>query len=332
VNAGTYKQTLGRYPVSMVPLKDGLAVFAAPPDHPEMLGWALESIDGTPVSEVIERVSTLYGWENKATRLGWLRNWLNIAEVLRSLGVAKSDGAANFVFRTPRGEVKEMRLEAEPWASLKMTTIDLKPVGVAAVSRNQDVRALWFEMLPDTKVLYVRYNRCSDDKERTVAAYCADLTKRLDEGGIERLVFDLRPNGGGNSALLDPFIAYLASRKDFASAGSVMVLTGRNTFSSAQLNARSLRNACKAVVIGGPTGQKPNAFGEVRTFTLPNSGFEVRYSTKHFQTDPADPESMMPDVLVEPTIADFIAGRDIVLEVAVAYTPGQKASAPSAGP
>ncbi|MEO8436472.1 MAG: hypothetical protein ABI596_16360, partial [Pyrinomonadaceae bacterium] len=70
MNVGAVTQKFARYPIALVPLKDGLAVFAAPPDHPEMVGWALESIDGTPVEEVIKRVSTLYASENQATRLG----------------------------------------------------------------------------------------------------------------------------------------------------------------------------------------------------------------------------------------------------------------------
>ena len=75
------------------------------------------------------------------------------------------------------------------------------------------------------------------------------------------------------------------------------------------------------MVLGEPTGQKPNTYGEMRNFTLKNSKLQVTYSTKLFRTEEGDPESMTPDVLVEPTRDDVLAGRDPVLEAAAAYKP-----------
>ena len=43
----------------------------------------------------------------------------------------------------------------------------------------------------------------------------------------------------------------------------------------------------------------------------------VQYSTQYFETDPSDPPSMMPDVILEVSSADYFAGRDPVLDAAM---------------
>src|SRR4029450_7422938 len=95
------------------------------------------------------------------------------------------------------------------------------------------------------------------------------------------------------------FIMCLQFRARPHKPGAVIVLIGRGTFSSAQLNAAKLKSDANATLIGEPTGQKPNAYGEVRSFTLPHSQIPVNYSTKHFQTESGDRPSMEPDVRVE---------------------------------
>jgi C-terminal processing protease CtpA/Prc len=170
-------------------------------------------------------------------------------------------------------------------------------------------------------MLYVRYDRCNDDKTRSIKQYSEDLIARLDQGGVTRLIFDLRKNGGGNSALLDPLIGQLGRRPEFKVKGSLITLIGPGTFSSAQLNAVKLRDQAHSVLIGGSTGQKPNAYGEIKHFDLPNSRIAVWYSTKRFVTEPGDPPSTMPDILAETTIVDYLSGRDPALEAAMAYHP-----------
>jgi hypothetical protein len=53
--------------------------------------------------------------------------------------------------------------------------------------------------------------------------------------------------------------------------------------------------------------------------TLPHSKLLVLYSTKFFKTMNDDPASLAPDVLVERSSGDFVAGRDPVLERVLNY-------------
>jgi hypothetical protein len=69
-----------------------------------------------------------------------------------------------------------------------------------------------------------------------------------------------------------------------------------------------------AILVGEPTGGKPNSYGEVRFLTLFNSMMTVQYSTKYFSLYPEDLPSIYPDVYAEPSFADFIECRDAALE------------------
>ena len=75
----------------------------------------------------------------------------------------------------------------------------------------------------------------------------------------------------------------------------------------------------KAILVGEPTSQKPNAFGEIRYLTLPSSGIRVSYSTKYFETSKTDQPSMLPDLLVETLSSDYLTGKDPVLEAVLGY-------------
>jgi hypothetical protein len=85
------------------------------------------------------------------------------------------------------------------------------------------------------------------------------------------------------------------------------------------LNALRLKAETKAILVGEPTGQKPNAYGEVRTMTLPHSKLLVQYSTKYFKTVEGDPPTLPPDISVDRSSWDYINGRDPVLERALRY-------------
>src|SRR5688572_13724505 len=146
------------------------------------------------------------------------------------------------------------------------------------------------------------------------------LFEFVDANSAQRLVVDLRFNGGGYPALFDTIIDGLTQRPWLAQNGNLIVLTGNMTFSSGVWHAVALRNM-GAVIIGEPTSGRPNGYGQVRRLYLPNSGIGLQYSTRYWQLiDDSDPSTVMPDVLAAPTISDYFAGRDVALEAALTYS------------
>jgi hypothetical protein len=92
------------------------------------------------------------------------------------------------------------------------------------------------------------------------------------------------------------------------------VLIGVNTFSAAMADAAHFRYQTNAMLVGRTVGEKPNSYQEAREFTLPNSHWTVRYSTKYYAFVEGGENIIRPDQEIEATRDDYSAGRDWVLQ------------------
>jgi hypothetical protein len=110
-------------------------------------------------------------------------------------------------------------------------------------------------------------------------------------------------------------------RNDNVFSGKVYLLTGPFTFSSANMVADGVKQFKMAEVIGEPTGENTNDFGEAFTFNLPVSKIRVQTSTSFDFGASCDKNShspVMPDKLIRRSLSDRIEERDRVLEFIVA--------------
>ncbi len=81
------------------------------------------------------------------------------------------------------------------------------------------------------------------------------------------------------------------------------------------LNAIDLKQKAGAVLIGEPTGGKPNHYGEVKRVTLPHSGLTLSYSTKYFSRYKKDTSTLRPDIELLWSFDDFSSLKDGVMEL-----------------
>ena len=126
---------------------------------------------------------------------------------------------------------------------------------------------------------------------------------------IDKLVFDLRFNRGGNAAQGTEFITRiceLLSKKNT----EIFVLIGRTTFASAVINTVDLMECRKVVLVGEETSGRPDHFGEVKRFVLPESKLIVSYSTTYFSLLKGDPPSIKPDLPAPMDYDQYIHGID----------------------
>nr|HEV7954777.1 hypothetical protein [Candidatus Acidoferrales bacterium] len=160
-----------------------------------------------------------------------------------------------------------------------------------------------------------------EDPSRAFADFAKELFTFADAHTIQRTIVDLRFNQGGNSNVIKPLESGLKSRKALSAQGHLFALIGPSTFSSGLLAATDFDNDLHAVLIGEPSGEKPNSYGEIRILTLPNSQIRTTYCTKFFRLmKNGDPAALEPKVLMKPSIADFLSGRDPVMDAALRYT------------
>lgn len=312
----TARPEIRYYPFQFAQFTDGMFVIAAAANK-EVIGSKISKIDGTPVDKVMEMVATVFPHENDATISSWGPSYMGMVEVLSGLGIVKDVTKAKFTFTGPDG--KNIEIEAAPATpeTLKQfaSWLDIKKSPRPFRSKKQG--AYWTDLIPGTKILYIQYNQCADFGDMPMAKFAAKIGEFFDQLAIEKVVVDLRFNGGGNSEVARPLIDIIKNNKKLNAKGNLFVLIGRRTFSSAMINAHQFRAETAATLVGEPTSQKPNSYGEVRSFILKNSGLKIFYSTKLFKFIETDDPSLMPDVTIEFSSADFADGKDPVLDAVV---------------
>lgn len=314
---------------------DGLYVVAADSAHAPLAGMAVTRVAGRPVAEVIDSLRRVSGEDNER---GWLRKvpWLvRYPQMLQALGLAPDAERVRLTLRGADGE-REVELGVEPveLTSQERTmgrpgwrqAFDGAPGPEPLYFRNR--RAIyWFEPVPAERMVYFQFNTVRDDPAEPLAAFAARLGRALNEPGVERLVVDLRWNNGGNTLLVTPLLAAIMGSR-VNRPGGVVVLADRYTYSAAMNFATYLQRFTPAVFVGEPTSSDPNFIGEDNFIFLPYSRLPVGISDVFWQSSwPVDRRTWIaPQVLVEPSFADFAAKRDPVLEAALRIPVGDAGS------
>lgn len=294
---------------------DGLAVVGAAPIYAEALGTRVLRIGSMTPEQLLAEVAPYISYENDT----WLREqspaYFRNVEILKQVGAIGSDGRIKLMLAKPGGRAFTLMTDPAGPGMDQVSMFDALHIPAALYNKRQD-SYYWYEYLPEARALYIQYNKCAIDPKLTFKDFAADLFSFADAHEVDRVVIDLRFNGGGNSTVISPLIAGLKERKQLRSR--VFVLIGRATFSSAQMNALELRRSVNATLMGEPTGERLNTYGEVQIIKLPNSGLNVQYCTNYFRmSKDSDASALEPDVRVPTTLEDVLAGRDPVLEAAL---------------
>jgi hypothetical protein len=291
------------YPIQLYRFPDGFYVVAAPGEHGDAIGTRVMSMNGEPIESVAKRLLPLVPRETPSMEK------LYLPDLLRS---AAAVGAAHVELTLEKdGRQWNLALDAGPEQGLPPLERGSFPVPLYLSNRNS---SYWFRYLADSRTLYVQYNRCRDDKGKPFSGFVGEVMAVADREPLDRIVLDLRQNGGGDSAVIRPLFVELKMRPKLTRKGHLYVLVGRRTFSSAFIAEWQMKQDFNAILAGEPSAQRPNSYGDVRSFQLPNSKLRVQYCTKFFQLSAGNPDSLPVDVQVELTARDYFSGRDPVLE------------------
>ena len=316
-----FKMGFDRLAITLNWYADDLSVTQIDPKYSAALGTRVIKIGTKTPKELLTGLAPYVAHEND----NWLKqqspNFLTAIPILQQIGACGSDGRVEFTVAKPSGEPFTFSMTAAHPVDVRdqVSAIDVLHIPMA-LYRKQPKSYYWYEYLTDSKALYIQYNRCDNDPKLAFKDFTADMFAFGDSHTVSRVIVDLRFNGGGNSSVIFPLLIGLRSRKEKIS--QIYALIGPSTFSSGQDNAIDLKRGAQAILIGEPTGEKLNSYGEVKSLTLPNSGLYVQYTTKLFRfAKDSDPLSLEPDIVVQRTLEDALAGRDPVMDAALRHSP-----------
>jgi hypothetical protein len=291
-------------------LDEGLVVTGASAEFKTAIGSRVLNVGNLSPAAFLESVSPYIAYETE----GWLRHiasgvmWRRALLELLNL---VQDGQLRLTLEGSNGPM----MLAVPFSPAQTPMISLREglgLPIPLTDSHANERYYWRQFLTDSQTLYVQYRQCADDPKLKFSDFAAQTMAEIDSSKPRRVIVDLRFNSGGNSRVIEPLIAGLASRSK--TIGAPLVLIGPGTFSSGVIAAYDLRRKAKARLAGTPTGGLLGGYGESPSRKLPNSQLGMQWTIKYFPS----PEPVRPDITIVTTAADLRAGRDPVLATAIA--------------
>ena len=308
-------------PLQMYWFHDGLYVLRTTKEYADIVGCKVISINQFSVEAIADSLSGLFTVDNQSVVKQNVVQLISLVQILKHFNLT-TDNNVEIVYRTQAGKNKTITIK--PKAITRDNLAAYTPSSIAFCYQNE--KAYFAEKhFDDGKIYYLQYNRCwskeleSKFGKKDVAAKLPSflefenkIFKILESKAINKIIFDLRFNGGGNSKQGTDFISKLSNYLKDNPEIKLYVVLGRKTFSSAILNALDFKRMTNAIFVGEETTGKPNHFGELRKLQLPSSKLSIYYSTKYFKYSDDDLKTLHPDILIETSFDDFSKGVDPV--------------------
>lgn len=310
-------------PLHLYWFSDGLYILHTTEENNEILGHQILSVNGVPLKTITDSLSTLTTKDNQAIIRNTIPKLFPLVQVLECFDFIKGE-EIELELMDLNGTKKTHVLK--PAEMTRQNRKMYKPDSLALCYRNE--RAFFIDYYQTTdNIYYLQYNRCwskelelqygnpqNAEKMPSFKDFEEKVFQTVDKNSIDKIVFDIRFNGGGNSSQGTEFIEKFAKLLEKNTNTKIYVILGRNTFSSAILNAMDFKRLTNAIFIGEETSGKPNHFGEVKSFQLPSSGIRVNYVTKYFKRTDEKVSTISPDIKLEPGFSDFVSGIDPAYE------------------
>jgi hypothetical protein len=317
-------------PVRFVRYADGIYVRAAAPEYADMVAGKLVKVGSLGWQEAIQLVDSIQSHDpgNNGEQLAWsAKTSLNCPRLLYGLGLTDSRESAEFTIEK-NGQSHSFTMKASvpigEWYLNSAPTgwVDARPESVPVpLARQHEDKHYWFTYLPEYRAVYFQFNLVLNGDGETLADFAGRLTTALEQPDVERLVIDLRNNTGGDNTLLRPLLVALISSK-VNRRGGIFAITGPTTFSAAQNFVNRLESYTEAIYVGEPTAENVNFYGDPAGITLPHSHLGAAVSKLWWQDkDPRDKRTAtFPEIAIEPTFRDYVAGTDPALQYALTAT------------
>jgi hypothetical protein len=328
-------------PIKVYEYADGVFIQAANPAYKTLVGDRIISVGGVPIAEVLRRLHTVVMSTNEWTFRSQLQFYFK-GEIFRALGLSHDKSHVTLAVQASGGAQTRVTLgmiphpfsvgyrpgppEGSDWVDSRATTG--QPLYLSHLDR-----FYWYQWLPESRTLYVQCNFILNAQDESFRDFFTRVFATADSLPVQKVVLDLRFNGGGDNVLLPVVIQNLIKRDRLNSAGRLFVVVGRGTQSAAENLVNRLQRDTHAVFVGEPTGERPNEYGDPWPFVLPNSHIELHVASLQWEDiDPRDDRQWTgPDLAAELTSSEYAANVDPAMEViqSATFAPIEDALAPS---
>ncbi|RMG32181.1 MAG: tetratricopeptide repeat protein [Bacteroidetes bacterium] len=318
-------------PLNLYHFSDGIFIEGAHKDYEQILGAKVLEVEGMPVMDALKAIRPVVPAENDQFFRGYGLSYLSIPEILHAQGVSKKLSQTVRLTLEKGGQVFEQNILAVKAQGFPTAYGFSKNEGDWLCARDPHTtphylknldKIYYFEFLPEHKTLYVRHSQIQDDPAEAIPAFYKRVFDFIENHEVDKLVLDVRLNGGGNNYKNKPIVTGVIETKKINQPGKFFVVIGRRTFSACQNLVNELENYTQAIFVGEPTAENINFYGDNRQVVLPNSKLPVYLSFAWWQDKPQweNDNWLAPHLAVEMSFEDYRSNKDPVLEAALNFS------------
>lgn len=327
---GSSPVALDKLPVKIYQFSDGVYITGTHKDYISALGAKIISIEGKPIEEVFKAIYPVVPAENEYYFKAYGISYALIPAVLHAQGITEK--LQESITLTLEKEGKEFKaiIEAQKKTHFPLQYDEVKPDSDWVGVRDQSKTPLYlkslekrhyYKYLKKEETVYVRSNQILDNPKESMGSFYRKLFDFIDNNKVERLIIDLRLNGGGNNYNNKSVITGIIEQRKINQKGKLFVIIGRRTFSAAQNLINQLDNYTNATFVGEPTAENINFYGDAKRIRLPKSGLNVYLSFAWWQDKPMweNADYTTPDISVEMSFDEYKSNRDPILERIISF-------------
>ena len=318
-------------PINLYEFKDDIYIQGVHKKYQNTLGAKVVKINGIPIQEALDKIKPIVNAENAQYFKAYGINYLRNIEVLHAQGITKmlqneitltleKDGKTFTQSFTAMGDGEYVPTH-KGYVHQNEDWLDARDQSATPLYLKHLDKIYYSEYLEDKKAIYVRHSRIRDEAKESTAAFYDRVFDEVEDKEVEKLIIDLRLNGGGNNYLNKEVIKGIIETKKINKTGKLFVIIGKRTFSACQNLVNELDNYTNVIFVGEPTAENINFWGDNRPVTLPNTGINVSLSYLWWQDKPAleNGEWIAPSLPVTMTFKEYASNQDPVLEAALNF-------------
>jgi hypothetical protein len=339
------------------PFDSGQYVIQAMNRHADLVGAEIVAIEGTPVEDVLDSLASTFG--GVAHRSRFFGHLMVISpQLLHADGFSESPDEVVVTFWLPDGTLLEREMSGEMLGDDRRHPYGREVLRYRVPEKDEGE---WVHLLEDREPplvladpeepflrrfldeggVYIRLNYNYDYGGRSLKGWLKELEGGMRERRPAFAIVDMRFNGGGTDATA-PFAKKLPSL--VVDDGPLYVMTSAQTFSAGIGASAQFKEygGGRTKIVGSPVGDRMRFVANGgASWVLPNSGLSIRvwsswedyadgcwdwgecfWLSPHFRHPGVG--DLDPDISAVMTFADYVEGRDPLLEAALADFRGKE--------
>jgi len=313
---GYYEWNFNCIPIYTYVCDDGLLILGTFEGYQYLIGKKVLKINDTDIMDIQNILKSFIPHENKYWIKQKIPEYIINADLLKFTHIIDSPDSVTVTY-LDNGITKHVKMKttrSNHLSNIKMIyysdylNLEL-PIAWRIGNKNY-----WFQYFDKEQAIYFQYNQCVNMGNESFSHFSNKFFKFISKNPVHSIIVDVRFNSGGDSDLFSNHFSPKLKSFTRQSDADIYTIIGRKTFSSGLWVAIEMKNEYQSILVGEPSGNKPNHYGESRNFELPNSKLNCYYSIKYWKMLDSEKDALYPDVPIKIESKDILAGRDECLE------------------